>query len=282
MRTVQEMMKLIVDVANEDDRIRGAVLSGSRADADCPKDVYQDFDVAYYVTDVSFFWDNVTWIEEKFGRPSLCQKPESMKIVPPDNNGRYVYLMIFPDGNRIDLTFTIDKYYDDGEPAIVLVDKDNSFPNIQIDPGYWWVKKPSEKIFLDCANEFHWCMNNVAKGIARDEIPYAMEMLNHYVRDMLIRMLSWYIGSEHDFKVNVGKSGKYFKMYLSDNIYRSFLNTYATADHTTMWKAVFEMLDLFGRVARLTAKNLNFSYDEDEETGIINYCNMVYRGELEK
>lgn len=38
------------------------------------------------------------------------------------------------------------------------------------------------------------CLNNVAKGIARDELPYAMEMYNCVVRNDLKDMIYWYIG----------------------------------------------------------------------------------------
>lgn len=275
MRTSEEMFDLIINIAKDDERIRGVMLSGSRANKDCPVDQYQDFDIVYYVNDVKPFWDNMTWIEEKFGKPSLIQKPESMGLVPPDGDGNYVYLMIFPDGNRIDLTVTKDSYIDDGEPAIVLLDKDNKLPNIQVDPEYWYVKKPVESIFHDCANEFHWCMNNVAKGIARDEIPYVMEMLNHYVRDMLIRMISWYIGAEHDFKISTGKNGKYFKKYLSADIYQRYIDTYTTAGYDELWETVYSMIELFGDVARVVAEKLDFTYDEEEEKGIIDYCNLV-------
>ncbi|MHB1485565.1 MAG: aminoglycoside 6-adenylyltransferase [Saccharofermentanales bacterium] len=38
---------------------------------------------------------------------------------------------------------------------------------------------------FSCCNNFWWCLNNVAKGIARDELPYVMHMLNEVVRSEL-------------------------------------------------------------------------------------------------
>lgn len=100
----------------------------------------------------------------------------------------------------------------------------------------------------------------MAKGIARDELSYAMEMQNHYVRDMLILMLEWYVGVNHDFKVSSGKNGKYFRKYLPEDIYERFRATYSNADYENMWKAVFDMLYLFGDVARLVAAKLGYIY----------------------
>ena len=106
MRTPKEMLNLILNVAKEDDHIRAVYMVGSRANKDCPADIYQDFDITFLVDVVAPYWDNEEWIEEKFGKPSLLHKPESMELIPPDNDGNYVYLMIFPDGNRIDLIIT--------------------------------------------------------------------------------------------------------------------------------------------------------------------------------
>ena len=279
MRTPEEMFDLILSVAKEDERIRAVTMAGSRANKDCPVDVYQDFDIAFFVKDVAPFWDNEEWIAEKFGKPSLLQKPESMELIPPDNDGNYMYLMIFPDGNRIDLQFTSWPYDDDGEPMILLLDKDGTFPKIQIAEDHWYIKRPTAKQFADCCNEFHWCLNNVAKGIAREEVAYVMMMLG-FVREMLIMMLEWYAGMNHDFKISTGKCGKYFKKYLPETIYERFKDTYPNAETDSMWKATFEMLYLFGDVAREVAAKLEFTYDDLEEQGIENYMKQVKDGEL--
>lgn len=281
MRTPEEMVTLILNVAKEDERIRAVTMGGSRANKNCPVDVYQDFDIVFFVKDVAPFWDNEKWIAEKFGKPALLHKPDSMELIPPDNDGNYAYLMIFPDGNRIDLQFTSWPYDDDGEPMILLLDKDGTFPKIQIAEDFWYIKRPTAKQFADCCNEFHWCLNNVAKGIARDELPYALEMLNHYVRDMLMIMLEWYVGMNHDFRVSAGKCGKYFKKYLPETIYEKFMETYSNAEYDSVWKAAFDALYLFGNVAREVAAKLEFTYDESEEKGIEGYMKQVKGGLLE-
>lgn len=94
----------------------------------------------------------------------------------------------------------------ESEPFEILLDKDNLFTKNHPAENFWNVKRPTSKLFDDCCNEFHWCLNNVAKGIARDEVSYVMQMMN-YVRDMLIVMLEWYVGMENDFEVTSGKFG---------------------------------------------------------------------------
>ena len=280
MRTPEEMLNLILNIAKEDDHIRAVYMVGSRANKDCPVDIYQDFDITFLVDVVAPYWDNEAWIEGKFGKPSLLHKPESMELIPPDNDGNYVYLMIFPDGNRIDLIITSWKYEDDGEPLVLLLDKDGTFPKVQVAEDHWHIKHPTAKQFADCCNEFHWCLNNVAKGIARDELSYVMQMYHCTVRKMLILMLEWYAGMNHDFRISTGKNGKYFKKYLPETVYKRYKATYSGAEYDAIWNAVFEALYLFGDVAREVAAKLEFTYDEAEEKGIENYMRQVKDGLL--
>src|SRR5690606_14769686 len=123
MRSEQEVMDLILGVARADERIRAVMLSGSRANPAIPKDKWQDYDITYFVEDVTPFRNDPAWVIERFGRPLIMQMPEAMRC--PEGNGTFAYLMIFPDGVRIDLTFDCRKYTDNGEPAVVLLDKDN-------------------------------------------------------------------------------------------------------------------------------------------------------------
>lgn len=123
MRTEQEVMDLILGVAKADERIRAVLLSGSRANPAVPKDIYQDYDITYFVNDITPFYNNPAWVEKHFGKPLIMQMPETMR--EPIGDGRFNYMMIYPDGVRIDLTFDFRKYKDTGEPAVILLDKDN-------------------------------------------------------------------------------------------------------------------------------------------------------------
>jgi len=95
------------------------------------------------------------------------------------------------------------------------------------------------------------------------------------VRKMLILMLEWYAGMNHDFRISTGKNGKYFKKYLPEAIYERYKATYSGAEYDAIWKAVFEALYLFGDVAREVAATFKFIYEEAEEKGIENYMKQV-------
>jgi aminoglycoside 6-adenylyltransferase len=155
MRTEKEMLDLIIKVAQDDEKIRAVVMVGSRANSDVPKDEFQDYDIGYHVNDVAPFYNNFEWIEKHFGKPIIMQLPEDMspELFPPIGDGHFCALMIFEDGVRIDLSINGEMYECDGEPAIVLLDKDNAI-SLNINDKFFHVKKPSQKLFYDCCNEF--------------------------------------------------------------------------------------------------------------------------------
>src|SRR5512139_3876860 len=103
MRSEQEMLDLILSTAQDDDRIRAVIMNGSRANPNAPRDIFQDYDIVYIVTDVAPFKHNYGWIDG-FGSRIIMQMPEDIDDPPPANDGSWAYLMQFADGNRIDLT----------------------------------------------------------------------------------------------------------------------------------------------------------------------------------
>jgi len=264
-------------VAQADERIRAVLMSGSRANPAVPKDKYQDYDITYFVEDITSFRNDPAWAEERFGKPLIMQMPEAMRY--PEGDGTFAYMMIFPDGVRIDITFDHRKYIDNGEPAVVLLDKDNGRGFLPPLPApsdeHWHIEPPSPLFYYSCCNNFWWCLNNVAKGIARDELPYVMHMLNEVVRHELHDMINYYIGAKRGFSLSTGKSGKYFKKYLPQELYAQYAATYSGSDYADIWAAIDTMCDLFHTLAVEVAAHFGFTYRQEEEDGIREYLRMV-------
>jgi aminoglycoside 6-adenylyltransferase len=272
------MTDLILSVANADERIRAVILCGSRANPLAPRDKYMDYDIVYLVDDVVPFFDNPAWITAQFGKPLIVQMPETMRY--PEGDGNFNYLALFGDGNRIDLSFVKGTYPDDGEPCVVLLDKDGRARNIPTRDGAAWhiVEPPSALDFYSCCNEFWWCMNNAAKGIARGELPYVMHMLNDIERVELENMLSWYIGVTTDFSISVGKMCKYLKRYLPPELYARYAETFSDSDYAHIWAAIDAMCALFHDTALAVAEYCGFTYRQDEEDGLRRYLELVKNG----
>ncbi|MCC1487512.1 aminoglycoside 6-adenylyltransferase [Bacillus tropicus] len=279
MRTEKEMLDLIINTAKEDERIRAVIMNGSRVNPHVKRDCFQDYDIMYVVKDIQSFTSNHNWIH-RFGEIMIVQMPEEMSLVPPDGDGKFPYLMQFMDGNRIDLTLVpvelINNFVGQDSLSKLLLDKDNcmeAFPPAS-DKNYL-IKKPTEKEFLDCCNEFWWCSTNVAKGLWREELSYVKGMLEGPVRDMLIVMLEWHIGMKTDFTVNTGKFGKRFEQYIEKDMWVQFKRTFSNAQYENIWESFFVMGDLFREVANEIANTYGYRYPQDDDDKVTNYLKHV-------
>lgn len=284
MRSEQEMFDLILNTAREDERIRAVYMNGSRTNPNAPKDIFQDYDIVYVVRDTRPFIEDTAWID-RFGERLYMQYPERNDLFRgevTDFETCYGWLMQFADGNRIDLhvqsiPFSQKSILND-RLCKILLDKDGVLPAMpEPTDADFWVREPTPALFAVECNGFWWCLNNVAKGLWREEIPYVQEMLNAEERQHLIQMLAWKIGLEHDFSVSIGKAGKYLSRFLTEADWNTFLSTYASATLSEMWSATVTMCRLFDRTAREVAQKLHYPYDEREAENSFQYLLHVQR-----
>jgi aminoglycoside 6-adenylyltransferase len=280
MRSEKEILDLILETARQDERIRAVVMNGSRVNPNAPRDFFQDFDVVYFVTDVTPFRRNFEWIR-RFGETMILQTPEDMDDPAPNNDGGYNYLMQFKDGNRIDLAFDPLSFITEitsDSLTTVLLDKDGCIPALPpANDGDYLPKPPTAKAFFDCSNEFWWVSAYVAKGLWRGEFSYARHMLDVAVREQLTKMLTWYIGVQTGFAVSAGKYGKYFQKYLEPELWALLLKTYAAAGGEATWEALFAMGDLFRLTAAHVADYFGYDYPYQDDENVSAHLQHVRR-----
>lgn len=282
MRSESEIKNLIINKAVSDQRIRAVLLNGSRVNSNVLADPFQDFDIVYVVTDLHSFICDHSWTNF-FGEKIIEQLPSAMDLykeaaeIQPES---FSYLMLFTDGNRIDLTlypFQNMATYRPESLTIVLLDKDGIFGKLPpaSDKDYH-IKPPTQKEFTEVCNEFWWVSTYVAKGLARNEIFYAKECLESIVRPMFMKMMAWYAGIQTNFSVSDGKGGKFLNKYLSEQLYNKMLCTYAGDDLEDNWKSLFVMTEIFGDIAKEVVFNLCLDYNLSEETNVNGYLRNVY------
>lgn len=280
MRSDQELYDLILNTAQNDDRIRAVIMNGSRVNPNASPDIFQDFDIVYIVADVAPFQNNLTWIK-RFGEMMILQMPENMTDPPPANDGCFVYLMQFMDGHRLDLTLYPLEKLDEMERdslSLLLLDKDGLIePFPPANDGDYLPQPPTAKEFADCCNEFWWLAPYVAKGLWRKEIVYARQMLDEAMRSQLMKMLRWYIGLKTDFARDPGKMGKYFQRYLEPELWATLLETYAAAGYDESWDALFAMSRLFRQTALAVAGHFSFDYPHGDDGRVSAHLKHVQR-----
>ena len=269
MKREKEWMDTILAFAQGDDRIRVVGMEGSRTNPNVPKDEFQDYDITFVVTEMESFQGNDDWLDT-FGERIMMQKPEGMALFPPELGNWYSYLILFRDGSKLDLTLVpieeLDRYLASDCLMMILLDKDDRVATrpVPTDERYH-VIKPTERCFHDCCNEFWMTSYYVAKGLCRREILFAIDHLNQIVRPELLRMLTWRVGIETDFRVSVGKNYKYLEHYVSPETWARLLATYRNGTYDDVWDALFVCHFLFRETAASVAQSLGFAIFHEEK-----------------
>lgn len=285
MRSEAEMMDLILAGAREDHRVLAAYLKGSRTNPNVPKDPYRDFDVMYVVTETERFRADTRWLD-RFGTILLKQE-QSDELGFGDRFGLrdcfeqlYSWLLIFEDGNRIDIGVETVEHMLKGTTRnklfLPLLDKVGCLPE-QPPPSDedFHVKAPTEDRYLGCCNGFFWSLCDVVKGCMREELPYAMSVYHAQARPMLEQMLEWYVGCETGFSLSCGKEHRFFKRYLPGKLYEALTQTYPAGRFQALGDSIRSARQLFQEAALLVAEHLSFAYPYEVERGFLSYAQML-------
>jgi aminoglycoside 6-adenylyltransferase len=274
MRSEQQVISQVLSFAGGHEMVRAVAMNGSRVNPNTPKDIFCDYDICYYVTNPRHFLEDQAWIET-FGELIILQQNDDFF----HGAEGFIFLMLFSDGVRIDLSFAALSelaYIAKDTLTLVLLDKDQRIAPLPppSEAGYY-THKPSPKEFAEAVNEIFWCSNNIAKGIWRDELPYAKAMYDVVVRDPILKMLAWYAAMLHNWMLNTGYFGRRLKRYLPQEIWESYEKTYTGAGYAETWEALFEALRLVRKVGLELASNLGYEYPLEDDRRMIEYLRRV-------
>ncbi|ALP34817.1 aminoglycoside adenylyltransferase [Paenibacillus sp. IHB B 3084] len=278
MRSEHEMLHTILEFAQENERVRAVIMNGSRANPHAPRDIFQDYDIVFLASSVDSFVQDRRWINS-FGELIIMQTPDEHMEPIPTYRDRFAFLMLFTDGNRIDLTlYPADNIanLERDSLSVLLLDKDGlvePFPPPSLQD--YITVPPTAQTFANSCNEFWWVSTYVAKGLWRRELPYAKFMLDRPVRDMLHLMLEWHIGIRTDSAADPGKQGKYFEQHLEPEHWTAYVQTFADADYEHMWQTLFRMGDLFREVALEVANHYSYEYPAQDDQRVTYYLHHV-------
>ena len=265
MRTEPEMLDLILQTAKTL-KIDAIALSGSRTNPKAPKDEFQDYDVVYVVDDLDNLTSNLDWLDQ-FGTRMI----EQHNIL----GNRRLYLMLFEDGNRIDLTLCpkeyIKEWVESEADFTVLEDPKGLFAPYSPNPRRYWTSPATEKDFEKSCNEFWWVSAYVVKGICRNQVIYATDHLYGICQQELLKILAWQVASERGV-VDIGKNNKYLFNYLPAEIEKEFSNLLDFSSLDKITQSLLATMELFHHEAQNLAQKMGFDYDKEEAEKMIDYA----------
>ena len=276
MRTETEMLDVILQTA-ETLQVEAVAMSGSRTDTKAPKDEFQDYDVVYVVDDLDNLTSDLAWLDQ-FGNRLI----EQYNVL----GYRRLYLMLFEDGNRIDLTLCpqdhIQEWVESEADFTVLEDTKGLFAPYSPNPQRYWTSPASQTDFEKVCNEFWWVSAYVVKGICRKQVIYATDHLYGICQQELLKVLAWQVTSDKGI-VDVGKNYKYIFNYLPAEKEKEFSALLDFSSVEKLTHSLFATMQLFNREAQILAQKMDFDYDKEVAEKMIEYAeDNIETGKVEK
>ena len=265
MRTDTEMLNLILQIADTLE-VEAIALSGSRTNPQAPKDEFQDYDVVYIVENLNDLLSDLSWLDQ-FG----------MRLIEQHNvlGHRRLYLMLFEDGNRIDLTLCPKEYtqeWVDSEANFEVIKDDKGlFEAYQPNSKRYWTAPPIEEEFAASCNEFWWVSAYVVKAIRRNQLIYATDHLYGICQQELLKVLAWQVTSDRG-AIDIGKNYKYLFQYLQAEQEKEFSALLDLSSLEKVSQSLFATMKLFDYEAQNLAKKMGFAYDQEVAEKMMTYA----------
>lgn len=278
MRQEKEVIASVLSVAMQLETVRAVVRTNL-----LPKREYvHSYEFYFIVNDTDSFEDDV--FATSFGERILLYRGD--KNYPEMFPNAKAHLMVFRDGitiviNAIEKTAFLSRYhrenvYDNvwiGDTFKTILDKDDKLPEIERleESQTLFAGVPSEEEFLGTCNEFFWVLKTFSEYTLRKELPSAMFYLNTPVRDMLNRMIRWYVYLKNGSPVDMGILDGNMEKLLDKELFLIYKRTYPTAEYERIWNAYDAVLELWHRVAGAVAEYCGFSYPEATEKNMVSF-----------
>ena len=265
MRTETEMFDVILQTAKVL-QVDAVAMSGSRTNPKAPKDEFQNYDVVYIVEDLDGLIANLSWLDQ-FGKRIIEQEVTL--------GHRRLYLMLFEDGNRIDLTLCpkehINEWVASEADYTVLVDEKGLFESYSPSPQRFWTSPASETDFEKTCNEFWWVSAYVVKGICRKQVSYATDHLYGICQQELLKILAWQVARDRGV-VDIGKNYKYLFQYLPTEKEKEFsaLLDFSSLDQIT--QSFLATMEFFHQEAQSLAQKMGFKYEKEVAEKMMRYA----------
>ena len=265
MRAETEILDLILQTAKTI-QVEAVAMSGSRTNPKTLKDEFQDYDVVYLVENFEELISDLSWIDQ-FGK---CLIEQHVLL-----DRRHLYLMLFEDGNRIDLTLCpkehIKEWVESEADYTVLKDEKGLFESCTTSPQRFWTNPASALDFEKSCNEFWWVSAYVVKGICRNQLIYATDHLYGICQQELLKVLAWQVASDRG-AVDIGKNCKYLFNYLPTEKEKEFSSLLDFASLDKIIQSLFATMQLFHQEAQSLAQKMGFDYDKEVAEKMIEYA----------
>lgn len=276
----KNLLEKIINWAGSEEVIRLALLTGSFADRSFT-DELSDYDISFFCSNTQKLTECDTWVKDI----------DDVWVMIPEKYGLLeasipTKLVIFGGGKKADFSFfsvqQLKKLEIDGLPDAlnmgyeVLVDKDRLANKLPL-PKFEGFResRPSEEEFHRLIKEFWFEIYHVAKYLRRQDLWSVQFRLSGIHHNFLVKMICWNEASKHNWNYRTNKIGKRMHEWVSEDTWKAVHRVFPHFEAKDGWGALRRTMGLFGRLARETASDLEYSYCTDMERDITNYVQSL-------
>lgn len=283
MRSEKDIIESILTVAKDNEDVRAVI----RTDLVPVREYLWTYNFYFIVNDIDKF-EHDACFEKCFGERILLYRGD--KNYPDMFPNTKAHLMVFRDGitiviNAIDKNAFMDRYegtvtYENvwiGDTFQKLLDKDELLPQIDRleEKKIFWTEKPTQSEFDNICSEYFWVLKTFAEYTLRKELLAAMFYLNISIRELLNKMIYWYLVLMKQEPIEIGVLGSNLEKLLEPELFHIYKRTYPTADYETIWEAYQAVVSLWNIVGNRIAKQCGFQYPEETEQNMLQFINKL-------
>lgn len=282
MRNEREIIAGIMEAARQDDSVRVVI----RTDL-LPKRKYlHTYNFCFVVHDIEKYDEDV--FQRCLGERILLFRGD--RNYPEMFPGTKAHLMVFRDGvtiviHAMDINTFLARYEGKranenvwiGDTYQKLLDKDNLFPEIERleEKQMIFASVPSQEEFDNINCEFWWVMKTFAEYTLREELLPSMFYLNCSVRDLLNRMIRWYIYLKEGKPVNMGILDSRMEEVLDADLFCLYKKTYPNADDSQIWEAYEAITELWKKTGLFVSERCGFEYPDKTERDMTEFIHRL-------
>jgi len=148
-----------------------------------------------------------------------------------------------------------------GRGVRVLVDKDGLAAKLTLvfaeaQP----YRPPTQREFLNAANDFWYHAVLTAKKLRRGELWWAKGCLDSYMKQLLLRMVEWQARATKGPDYDTWQLGRFLEEWADPRALAGLRDAFAHYDEEDTWRALLASMDLFRWLATETAERLGYPY----------------------
>ncbi len=282
MRDEREILEMVMDAARQDDSVRAVI----RTDLLPVRKYLYTYNFCFVVNDIERFNEDV--FRTCFGERILFFRAD--RNYPEMFPGVKAHLMVFRDGvtlviHAMDADAFLARFDRKSAPENVwigdtyqkVLDKDHILPEIQRpeEKQTVFAGAPTAEEFDNINSEFWWVMKTFAEYTLREELPASMFYLNNAVRDLLNRMIRWYVFLKAGHPVDLGILDSRLGEVLDADLFRLYRKTYPAADDTQSWETYDAVAELWKKTGSFVSARCGYDYPAGTESDMAGFIRRL-------